>query len=100
MEVHCSEGDMVHIKLDFRPAGYFWPLDLAVHLLATVKGTERRKYIQSLISALGMIRTAPPQARQVSMSMLPKAPTVGERPFQASPPGAYFWCAQVIDARP
>jgi len=24
------------------------------------------------------------------------APTVGENPFQASPRGAYFWCAQVI----
>ena len=24
------------------------------------------------------------------------APTFGENPFQASPRGAYFWCAQVI----
>lgn len=39
------------IDLDFRPAGYFWPMDLATHLLATVKGAERRKYIQSLIDA-------------------------------------------------
>ncbi len=37
------------IDLDYRPAGYFWPLDLATHLLATVKGAERRKYIQALI---------------------------------------------------
>ena len=37
----------------------------------------------------------------------PHRPTAGtegfnvdvEHPFQASPPGAYFWCAQVIDAR-
>jgi hypothetical protein len=32
-----------------RPVGYFWPLDLATHLPATVKGAERRKHIQSLI---------------------------------------------------
>jgi hypothetical protein len=41
----------LEIDLDYRPAGYFWPLDLATHLLATVKGAERRKYIQSLIDA-------------------------------------------------
>jgi len=39
------------IDLGYRPAGYFWPLDLATHLLATVKGAERRKYVQSLIDA-------------------------------------------------
>lgn len=39
------------VDLTFRPAGYFWPLDLATHLLATVKGAERRKHIQSLIDA-------------------------------------------------
>ena len=37
------------IDLDYRPVGYFWPLDLATHLLATVKGAERRKYVQALI---------------------------------------------------
>lgn len=42
-------NDQIDIDHDFRPAGYFWPLDLATHLLATVKGAERRKYIQSLI---------------------------------------------------
>lgn len=41
----------LEIDLDYRPAGYFWPLDLATHLLATVKGAERRKHIQSLIDA-------------------------------------------------
>lgn len=37
------------IDLDYRPVSYFWPLSLATHLLATVKGAERRKYIQALI---------------------------------------------------
>jgi len=41
----------LEIDLNYRPAGYFWPLALATHLLATVKGAERRKYIQSLIDA-------------------------------------------------
>lgn len=39
------------IDLDFRPASYFWPMGLTTHLLATVKGAERRKHIQSLIDA-------------------------------------------------
>jgi hypothetical protein len=39
------------IDLDYRPTGHFWPLTLATHLLATVKGAERRKYIQGLIDA-------------------------------------------------
>jgi len=34
-----------------------------------------------------MIRTAPPHAWQVSMSMSPEAPTVGEHPFQTLRPG-------------
>lgn len=37
------------IDLDFRPASYFWPMGLITHLLATVKGAERRKHIRSLI---------------------------------------------------
>ena len=37
------------IDLGYRPVGYFWPLDLATHLLATVKGAERQKHIQALI---------------------------------------------------
>ena len=37
--------------LGYRPAGYFWPMDLATHLLATVKGAERRKHVQALIDA-------------------------------------------------
>ena len=47
----------------------------------------------SIANALGMILTAPPHASQVDMSISPKAPTFGEYSFQASPHGAYFWCA-------
>jgi hypothetical protein len=39
------------IDYQYRPASYFWPMGLATHLLATVKGAERRKYIQGLIDA-------------------------------------------------
>jgi hypothetical protein len=41
---------MSDIDLDFRPAGYFWPHSLSTHLLSTVKGAARQKYIQSLIA--------------------------------------------------
>jgi len=37
------------IELGYRPTSYFWPLGLATHLLATIKGAERRKYVQALI---------------------------------------------------
>lgn len=50
MKLRHHDGDFP-LGLDFRPAGYFWPMDLATHLLATVKGAERRKHIQSLIDA-------------------------------------------------
>jgi hypothetical protein len=50
-------------------------------------------------SMQAMIFTAPPHSRQVSMSISPEAPTFGEHPLKTSPPGAYFWCAQLIDAR-
>jgi hypothetical protein len=38
------------IDLDFRPASYFWPLGLETHLLATVKGAERKAALQQLIA--------------------------------------------------
>ena len=46
-----------------------------------------------------MIFTAPPHSRQVAMSISPKAPTSDEHPLETGPPGAYFCCAQLIDAR-
>jgi hypothetical protein len=39
------------IDLNFRPLSYFWPLGLASHLLATVKGAERRAMLQRLIDS-------------------------------------------------
>ena len=39
------------IDLAFRPASYFWPLGLARHLLARVKGAQRKKALQALIDA-------------------------------------------------
>ena len=38
------------IDLAFRPRSYFWPLGLETHLLARVKGAERRVALQQLIS--------------------------------------------------
>ena len=47
-------------------------------------------------SMQAMTLADPPQTRYISTSISPKAPTVGENTLQPSPPGAYFWCAQVI----
>ena len=46
-EVHKVPG----IDLAFRPPSYFWPLGLETHLLARIKGAERRATVQRLIDA-------------------------------------------------
>jgi hypothetical protein len=39
------------IDLKFRPASYFWPLGMEKHLLARVKGAQRKLALQELIDA-------------------------------------------------
>lgn len=39
------------IDLSFRPASYFWPLGLEKHLLARIKGAERKAGLKRLIDA-------------------------------------------------
>jgi hypothetical protein len=39
------------VDLGFRPRSYFWPLGLETHLLARVKGTERKAALKQLIDA-------------------------------------------------
>jgi hypothetical protein len=39
------------IDLSFRPASYFWPLGLETHLLARIKGFERKADLKRLIDA-------------------------------------------------
>src|SRR3989442_15456290 len=39
------------IDLEFRPRSYFWPLGLETHLLARIKGAERKAELQRLIDA-------------------------------------------------
>jgi hypothetical protein len=36
------------IDLNFRPKGYFWPLDLRTHVLSSIKGAERKAYIKEM----------------------------------------------------
>jgi len=36
------------IDLAFRPNGYFWPLDLRTHVLSSIKGAERRSYVERM----------------------------------------------------
>ena len=42
------------IDLTFRPKSYFWPLGLDTHLLARIKGAERKAAVQKLIDAGGL----------------------------------------------
>jgi hypothetical protein len=44
-----SLPDVSGIDLAFRPASYFWPLGLGTHLLARVKGAERKAALKRLI---------------------------------------------------
>lgn len=48
--MHNPECPIVDIDLEYRPAHYFWPHSLETHLLATVKGAERQRYIRMLDS--------------------------------------------------
>ena len=42
------------IDLAFRPRSYFWPLGLEKHLLARIKGAERKAALKQLIDAGGL----------------------------------------------
>jgi hypothetical protein len=42
------------IDLGYRPLSYFWPLRLDTHLLARIKGAERKAALQRLIDAGGV----------------------------------------------
>lgn len=44
-------SDVSGMDLSYRPRSYFWPLGLDSHLLARVKGAERRTALQQLIGA-------------------------------------------------
>jgi len=39
------------VDLGFRPRSYFWPIGLEAHLLARVKGAERKAALKQLIDA-------------------------------------------------
>ena len=39
------------IDLNYRPSSYFWPMGLETHLLARIKGAERKAALQRLIDA-------------------------------------------------
>ena len=55
------------IDLAFRPKSYFWPLGLDTHLLARIKGAERKAAVQKLIDA-GDLDDVPSFLRQSALS--------------------------------
>ena len=55
------------INLDFRPSSYFWPLGLATHLLARIKGAKRKAALKNLIDE-GRLDEIPEFLTQSSLS--------------------------------
>ena len=55
------------INLDFRPSSYFWPLSLATHLLARIKGAKRKDALKRLIDE-GRLDDIPDFLAQASLS--------------------------------
>jgi hypothetical protein len=48
MSTH-NPNERTDIDLRFRPKSYFWPLGLETHLLARIKGAERKAALKLLI---------------------------------------------------
>jgi hypothetical protein len=46
-----TTSEAVEINLHYRPSSYFWPHGLEKHLLARVKGAERKAALKALIAA-------------------------------------------------
>jgi hypothetical protein len=55
------------IDLNFRPRSYFWPLGLETHLLARIKGAERKAALKRLIDA-GQLDEIPDLLAQSALS--------------------------------
>ena len=51
-------SNQIGIDLNFRPKGYFWPLDLRTHVVSRVKGTIRRSEVSAAFD-LGSEDTLP-----------------------------------------
>ena len=62
-----QSSDTAGIDLDFRPSSYFWPLGLEKHLLARIKGAERKAALQRLIDA-GRLDDIPEYLAQSALS--------------------------------
>jgi hypothetical protein len=60
------------IDLNYRPASYFWPLPLATHRLARIKGAERKALARRL-AASGRLAELPPELAQSSLSAADRA---------------------------
>lgn len=46
-------NEVAGIDLSYRPTSYFWPMGLERHLLARIKGAERRAVVERLLAAGG-----------------------------------------------
>jgi hypothetical protein len=55
------------IDLSFRPAAYFWPLDLKTHVLSSIKGADRKAVVEKFFEN-GRESEIPPELLQSSLS--------------------------------
>ena len=55
------------LDLSFRPAGYFWPLDLKTHVLSSIKGANRKAVVEKFFEN-GRGSEIPPELLQSSLS--------------------------------
>jgi hypothetical protein len=62
-----SRPELSDIDLNFRPRSYFWPLGLETHLLARIKGAERKAALKRLIYA-GQLDEIPDLLAQSALS--------------------------------
>ena len=62
-----QSSDTAGIDLNYRPSSYFWPLSLETHLLARIKGAERKAALQRMIDT-GRLEDIPAYLAQSALS--------------------------------
>jgi hypothetical protein len=55
------------IDLNFRPKGYFWPLELQTHIVSSIKGASRKNYVKEMFEE-GRQDELPTSVTQPSLS--------------------------------
>jgi hypothetical protein len=67
------------IDLNFRPKGYFWPLNLSTHVVSSIKGVQRKAYVKEMfgegregeLPPITIQSALPPDLRRATGAMHP-----------------------------